>query len=80
MLQLAKLIFNNKVSFGYTVVLIAFSGEEQGLYGSAYSAQQVCQRIGRKPTRERERQRIEEEYGGIVSKESTEGGKRRWSR
>jgi hypothetical protein len=40
LLQIAKLIFNNKVSFGYTVVLIAFSGEEQGLYGSAYSAQQ----------------------------------------
>jgi hypothetical protein len=40
LLQIAKLIFNNKVSFEYTVVLIAFSGEEQGLYGSAYSAQQ----------------------------------------
>jgi len=40
LLQLAKLISTNKITFGYTVVLIAFSGEEQGLYGSAYSAQQ----------------------------------------
>eukprot|EP00026_Physarum_polycephalum_P008803 Phypoly_transcript_08904.p1 GENE.Phypoly_transcript_08904~~Phypoly_transcript_08904.p1 ORF type:complete len:438 (+),score=66.02 Phypoly_transcript_08904:126-1439(+) len=40
LLQIAKLLHNNKVSLGYTVVLIAFSGEEQGLYGSAYAAQQ----------------------------------------
>jgi len=40
LLQIAKLIFQNKLSFGYTVVLIAFSGEEQGLYGSAYAAEQ----------------------------------------
>lgn len=39
LLQIAKLISDNKISFGYTVILIAFSGEEQGLYGSAYSAQ-----------------------------------------
>jgi hypothetical protein len=40
LLQIAKLISAGKISFAYTVVLIAFSGEEQGLYGSAYSAQQ----------------------------------------
>jgi len=40
LLQIAKLIAANKLTFGYSVVLIAFSGEEQGLYGSAYSAQQ----------------------------------------
>lgn len=40
LLQIAKLIHANKVTFGYNVVLIAFSGEEQGLYGSAYAAQQ----------------------------------------
>jgi len=40
LLQIAKLIYTNKLSFAYTVVLIAFSGEEQGLYGSAYAAQQ----------------------------------------
>jgi Peptidase family M28 len=41
LLQIAKLIYSNKVSFDYTVVFITFSGEEQGLYGSIYAAQQV---------------------------------------
>jgi len=40
LLQIAKLIYENKLTFDFTVVLIAFSGEEQGLYGSAYAAQQ----------------------------------------
>jgi hypothetical protein len=40
LLQIAKLIYDNKLSFAYTVILTAFSGEEQGLYGSAYAAQQ----------------------------------------
>jgi Zn-dependent M28 family amino/carboxypeptidase len=41
LLQIAKIIFENKLTFAYTVVLTAFSGEEQGLYGSAYAAQAV---------------------------------------
>jgi len=39
-LQIAKIIYENKLNFAYTVVIAAFSGEEQGLYGSAYMAQQ----------------------------------------
>jgi hypothetical protein len=40
LLQIAKLIFESKISFGYSVVLIAFSGEEQGLVGSNFAAAQ----------------------------------------
>jgi Zn-dependent M28 family amino/carboxypeptidase len=40
LLQITRLISQSKITFAYTVVIIAFSGEEQGLYGSAYSAQQ----------------------------------------
>jgi len=38
LLQIAKIIGENKLSFNYTVVIIAFSGEEQGLYGSQFAA------------------------------------------
>lgn len=47
LLQIAKLIHENKLSFAYTVVLIAFSGEEQGLYGSQYAAGEVRKRESR---------------------------------
>eukprot|EP00026_Physarum_polycephalum_P008002 Phypoly_transcript_08076.p1 GENE.Phypoly_transcript_08076~~Phypoly_transcript_08076.p1 ORF type:complete len:446 (+),score=66.47 Phypoly_transcript_08076:169-1506(+) len=40
LLQIAKIIHDKKLTFAYTVVLTTFSGEEQGLYGSAYAAQQ----------------------------------------
>jgi len=38
-LELARLIFNSKYNFQSTIVLAAFCGEEQGLYGSQFMAQ-----------------------------------------
>ncbi|KAF9298265.1 hypothetical protein BGZ74_009455 [Mortierella antarctica] len=41
LLQVARIIKNNNLSFGRTFVIAAFSGEEQGLFGSAALAKKL---------------------------------------
>jgi len=45
-IQVAKIIHDSGVRFAYTIHLVVFSGEEQGLYGSqAYAAKMVAENV-----------------------------------